>query len=152
MAQALVAAGHANTTREAFTRWLHDDGPAYVRYEKFSAIAGIQLLLASGGIPVWAHPYLFRGGDVEAVLPQLVAAGLRGIEVYHPNHTPSQQQNLLALAKTHGLLVTGGSDYHGPTVQGKNAREAGERTLNDLQLPLELLVPLRTAKQALNTC
>ncbi|MEO0947627.1 MAG: PHP domain-containing protein, partial [Cyanobacteria bacterium J06641_5] len=71
LARALVAAGYANTAKEAFTRWLHDDGPAYVRYEKFSAVAGIELLLNSGGVPVWAHPYLFRGGEVEAVLPEL---------------------------------------------------------------------------------
>lgn len=147
LAQALVDAGHARSQREAFDRWLHDDGPAYVPSAKFSATDGIQLLLASGSIPVWAHPYLFRGGDVAEVLPELVAAGLRGIEVYHPNHTPSQQEKLLNLAQVHGLLVTGGSDYHGPS-EGESSR--GDRTLNSLQLPLDLLVPLRAAKQALD--
>ena len=153
LAQALVAAGHASTTREAFARWLHDDGPAYVRYEKFSAVAGIQLLLASGGVPVWAHPYLFRGGEVEAILPELVAAGLGGIEVYHPNHTPSQQRQLLQLAQNYGLLATGGSDYHGPAVGGTNSPGNGEcdRALNGLQVPLELLAPLKAAKEALDS-
>jgi len=138
VAQALVAAGHARTQREAFDRWLHDDGPAYVHYEKFSAVAGIRLLRDCGAVPVWAHPFLFRGGAVEAMLPELVAAGLQGLEIYHPSHSPNQRAALEQLARDYGLLATGGSDFHGPSSDGPQ--------LNELQLPLELLERLRAAR------
>lgn len=136
IARALHQAGYVNSPQEAFQRWLGDDGPAYVHYEKFSAIEGIHLLRSAGAVAVWAHPYLFRGGEVEQVLPVLVDEGLQGIEVYHPHHSPTQREKLLALAKQYNLLVTGGSDFHG-TSQGSN--------LNQLQLPLHLLDRVQTA-------
>ena len=119
IAAALVRAGHVNSSREAFERWLGDNGPAYVQYEKFSAAAGIQLLRQARAVPVWAHPYLFRGGTVETVLPRLVEAGLMGVEVYHPNHSPSEVRRLETYCQQYGLLMTGGSDYHGPSLDGK---------------------------------
>lgn len=142
IAAALVKAGYVRTSQEAFQRWLGDDGPAYVPYEKFSAQAGIQLLLACGAVPVWAHPYLFRGGTVETVLPELIEAGLMGVEVYHPNHSPSDRRKLLAACQAHNLLVTGGSDYHGTDDIKSNKADIG---LNGLKLPLALLAPLKQA-------
>ena len=62
LAKALVAAGYITHVQEAFTRWLGDGGPAYVQYDQFAATDGIRLLLDCGAVPVWAHPYLFRGG------------------------------------------------------------------------------------------
>jgi len=141
LAQALVAAGHAAFREEAFDRWLHDGGPAYVPYEKFSAVEGIRLLRACGAVVVWAHPHLFRGGAVEAVLPELVAAGLQGVEVYHPCHRAAAIAQLEALSQEYGLLRTGGSDYHGP-----NARGVEETQLNQAQLPLELLAAVQAAR------
>lgn len=145
IARALVAAGHIQTAQEAFTRWLRDDGPAYVPYEKFSAAEGIKLLLDCGAVPVWAHPYLFRGGTVESVLPELVEAGLMGVEVYHPNHSPSEQRKLEEWCDEYDLLMTGGSDYHGPP--DKKIKDAVN--LNGLKLPLSLLLPLKQAAIAL---
>ncbi|WNZ25265.1 PHP domain-containing protein [Leptolyngbya sp. NK1-12] len=146
IATALVRAGYVQSPQEAFERWLGDDKPAYVQYEKFSAVEGIQLLRQCQAVPVWAHPFLFRGGDVEAILPELVAAGLLGIEVYHPSHTPSQSRKLEALCQRYGLLMTGGSDYHGPSKQ--DDRHSG---LNQLHLPTALLPPLQQAAQQLQS-
>jgi predicted metal-dependent phosphoesterase TrpH len=139
IASALVNAGYAQNSREAFDRWLGDDGPAYVEYDKFPVADGIRLLRDCGAVAVWAHPTLFRGGTVATVLPELVQAGLQGLEVYHPSHSPSEQRQLQELAQTYGLLETGGSDYHGP------AKHSGDRTtqLNQLQVPLNLLAPLK---------
>jgi predicted metal-dependent phosphoesterase TrpH len=148
IAAALVRAGHVGSSREAFDRWLGDHGPAYVQYEKFSAAEGIQLLRQSGAVPVWAHPYLFRGGTVETVLPRLVEAGLMGVEVYHPNHSPSEVHKLETYCQEFGLLMTGGSDYHGPSLDGKKDNHAN---LNHMQVPLDLLTPLKQAAQALKT-
>ncbi|MGF1569857.1 MAG: PHP domain-containing protein [Nodosilinea sp.] len=139
LAAALVEAGHATSKRDAFDRWLGDHGPAYVQYEKFSAAEGIQLLRDCGAVQVWAHPYLFRGGTVERLLPQLVEAGLMGVEVYHPNHSPSEVRQLEDYCRQYGLLMTGGSDYHGPSTDGK------KNALNQLHLPLALLPPLKAA-------
>ncbi|MEZ2236988.1 PHP domain-containing protein [Microcoleus sp.] len=146
LASALVAAGYAKSSREAFDRWLGDSGPAYVRYEKFSIVEGIDLLRSSGAVPVWAHPYLFRGGVVEEVLKELVDAGLMGVEVYHPSHSSSQIQKLQDLCLHYGLLMTGGSDYHGPDPERKNTDST---TLNMLHLPLELLEPVKVAAASL---
>jgi hypothetical protein len=146
IASALVKAGHAKSSREAFDRWLGDDGPAYVHYEKFSIAEGIDLLRSCGAVPVWAHPYLFRGGGVEVVLKELVDAGLMGVEVYHPSHSYSQIQKLKDLCLHYGLLATGGSDYHGPDPERKPADSI---QLNMLHLPLKLLEPIKVAAASL---
>lgn len=145
LARALVDAGYFQSMEKAFDRLLGDHQPAYVQYEKFSISEGITLLRDCGAVPVWAHPYLFRGGTVEDVLKELVEAGLMGIEVYHPNHTSKQTKNLEALCVEYGLLMTGGSDYHGPNPDGK----AQSITLNMMQLPLFLLDPIKQAAHRL---
>lgn len=146
IAAALVKAGHVFSSREAFDRFLGEDRPAYVHYEKFSALEGIALLRSCGAVSVWAHPYLFRGGKVEAVLPQLVAGGLQGLEVFHPDHTLAQQKRLQELCDNFGLLMTGGSDYHGPPANEEKARAT---VLNQFHLPLSLLEKLKQAAQSL---
>jgi predicted metal-dependent phosphoesterase TrpH len=147
--KALVQAGYVQTAQEAFERFLGDDGPAYVQYEKFLATDGVRLLRECGAVPVWAHPWLFRGGTLEETLNALLDAGLMGLEVYHPSHTPSQIERLAALCDRHSLLKTGGSDYHGP---GESADQP--YYLNRLNLPLALLSPLQRAASSLisNAC
>lgn len=141
VAAALVRAGYVKTSQEAFERFLGDDKPAYVHYEKFSITEGIALLRSAGAIPVWAHPYLFRGGAVEDVLPEMIDAGLMGIEVYHPNHSPSQIVRLSEWCAHYGLFKTGGSDYHGPSATG----DRPGNSLNQFRLPLGLLEPIKEA-------
>ena len=142
IAAALVKAGYVESIGEAFDRWLGDGGAAYVNYEQFSIVEGINLLRSCGAVPVWAHPYLFRGGVVEEVLKEMVDAGLMGIEVYHPTHSFSQIENLKKLCKKYGLLMSGGSDYHGPSSNMKGKENV---KLNMLHLPLELLGLIKEA-------
>lgn len=139
IAAALVQAGHVANDREAFDRWLGEGKPAYVQYEKFSIIEGITLLRECGGVPVWAHPVLFRGGTVRSVFPELLAAGLMGIEVYHPSHSPSDIRQLEDLCADHDLVMTGGSDYHGPGADDPTFK------LNHFKLGLDLLDDLKAA-------
>jgi len=141
IARAMLEAGYVRSMKEAFARFIGEDKPAYVHYEKFSSQEGIELIKACKGIPVWAHPYLFRGGKVEDVLPELVDAGLMGIEVYHPDCSTSQQQRLLEYCQHYGLLATGGTDYHGE-VPGK---AKSKNQLNHFQLPLTMLASLKQA-------
>lgn len=145
IAAALVKAGHFKNSREAFDQVLGDDHAAYVHYEKFSIIEGISLLRSCGAVPVWAHPYLFRGGEVEEVLEELLDAGLMGVEVYHPSHTAKERKELEKLCDRYNLIPTGGSDYHGPSNDGS----PNGSTLNMLQLPLSLLEPIKQAAQNL---
>lgn len=139
LAKALVRAGHVSDIREAFDRLLGEGKPACEEYEKFESTEGIQLLLDCDAIPVWAHPFLFRGGELEIVLPILLDAGLKGIEVYHPSHTDYQMEKLKGLCDRHGLLMTGGSDYHGPGA----GHHAG---LNSQNVPIALLDQLKAAR------
>ncbi|NDJ18130.1 PHP domain-containing protein [Myxacorys almedinensis] len=142
IASLMVKAGYVESAREAFDRFLADDKPAFVQYEKFGTADGIELLRSCGAVSVWAHPYLFRGGVVETMLPELVEAGLMGIEVYHPSHTLYQVDKLKNLCAKYNLLMTGGSDYHGPSRETKRDEYCG---LNRLQVPLELLEPIKMA-------
>ncbi|MGB7442178.1 MAG: PHP domain-containing protein [Coleofasciculaceae cyanobacterium] len=146
LARALVKAGHVQSVSEAFERLLGDYKPACVRYEKFSIEEGITLLRSCGAVPVWAHPYLFRGGEVEDVLKELLAAGLMGIEVYHPGHSSKEIKHLESLCHQHQLLRTGGSDYHGPTAKGEPPSSS---KLNMMNLPLSLLESIKKAAESL---
>ncbi|MGQ4646508.1 PHP domain-containing protein [Lyngbya aestuarii] len=148
LARALVKAGYCQSTREAFDCLLGDDQPACVDYEKFSITEGVSLLLECGAVPVWAHPYLFRGGEVEEVLKELVDAGVMGIEAYHPGHTPKEVRHLEALCHQYGLLMTGGSDYHGPSPEGQPPTTS---KLNMMNLPLSLLEPIKQAAYSLRS-
>ncbi len=151
IAAALVRAGHVETHHEAFDRFLKDGGPAYVAYEPLGTCEGIRELRRCGAVPVWAHPYLWKAGSVPKAVPKFVEAGLMGLEVYHPSHMPHQREALMALCEQHGLIMTGGSDYHGPRPE-ENLAQDDERhgdapQLNRFALPRTLLGPLKAAAE-----
>lgn len=110
VARALVEAGHVRTFNEAFDRFIGRQGPAYVERAKVTPAQSVEIIRAAGGLAVLAHP---GWGAHDALVPALVAHGLDGIEVYYPDHSPAQVEQYLALAGRHGLLVTGGTDFHG---------------------------------------
>lgn len=142
IAQAMVKAGYVASNQEAFARFLGEEHPVYVHYEKFTIQEGIALIRDCGGVPVWAHPYLFRGGKVEDVLLELLAAGLMGIEVYHPHHGNNKVHRLEELCQQYDLLMTGGTDYHGSDLEHP---ENEPWQLNQFKLPLSLLESLKQA-------
>ncbi|WNZ48018.1 PHP domain-containing protein [Leptolyngbya boryana CZ1] len=146
IAAAMVKAGYVESTRDAFDEFLGDAQPAFVQYEKFSAVDGIKLLRDCGAVPVWAHPFLYRGRPVKDILPELVEAGLMGVEVFHPSHTLWQAERLKEMCAKYGLLMTGGSDFHGMPADVK----ADEfRSLNSLHVSLDLLEPVKQAAELL---
>ena len=110
VAQALVAAGHVSSVGEAFEKYLHDSGPAYVPHQGASPSEVIRLIVEAGGLASLAHPGHTR---VDDLIPELVSAGLEAIEAYHSAHDDSTTQHYLATARRYGLEVSGGSDYHG---------------------------------------
>ena len=113
VARALVAEGHVATMQEAFERYLGEGKPAYVPGERMSMAEALPLLRGEGFVPVLAHPALLNKDD--KTLRQLLEAwadrGLMGVEVYHPSLT-GREAALERMARSMGLLVTGGSDYH----------------------------------------
>ncbi|MGD2121489.1 MAG: PHP domain-containing protein [Gemmatimonadota bacterium] len=111
LARALVDAGHVGNISEAFDRYIGDGHPAFLPTSLLSPDEAIRLILEAGGIPVWAHPPEDR---VESLLPRLVQAGLRGLEVYRPRHPARYTLRLEGLCRAWKLLMTGGSDWHGP--------------------------------------
>lgn len=120
VAATLVDAGHVSSYEEAFDLWIGRGRPAYVERYKLTPEKAIDLVKKSGGLPVLAHPYIYsrsgqqkQGLDLTRWLPRLRTAGLEGLEVYYPNYPRRASRHLLALAIQHGLLITGGSDYHG---------------------------------------
>ena len=112
LATALVAAGHVRTRDEAFQRFLEHGGPAYVPRRGASPQDVVTIIHDAGGIASLAHPGLSRRDDL--LLP-LVEAGLDAIEARHADHDPATEAHYRAIASKLGLLVTGGSDFHGDT-------------------------------------
>ena len=114
IARALAAAGVVKTPADAFTKeWIGDGGRAYAgRYAPDPARA-IALVRAAGGVPVLAHPRSPGYQIADEVIIGLAAAGLAGVEVWHPDHDHAERTRLAALASRLGLVATGGSDDHG---------------------------------------
>jgi predicted metal-dependent phosphoesterase TrpH len=109
VARAMVEAGYVATTQEAFDKYISNEGPAYVNRLRLTMRDAIGLIHGAGGVAVMAHPAESR---LVHLIPSLVEAGLDGVEVYYPDHTPEQQAELLEIAARYNLVVTGGSDFH----------------------------------------
>src|SRR5262245_11407119 len=110
VARALIQAGFCASLDEAFERFLKRHRPAWVPKFKMSAQEAISLIHDSGGVAVMAHPGLNRNDDI---IPEIVAAGLDGIECFHTKHSTITSMKYLEIADQYRLLVTGGSDCHG---------------------------------------
>jgi 3',5'-nucleoside bisphosphate phosphatase len=110
IAAALVDAGYVQTRNEAFERFLEHGGPAYVPRHGATPEEVIAIVHAAGGLASLAHPGVTRRDDR---IPALAAAGLDALEAHHSDHDPDAERRYRDLACELGLLVTGGSDFHG---------------------------------------
>lgn len=111
LARALVGAGHVSSVLEAFNTLIGDQHAAFVPTALLEPTEAVDMILQSGGIPVWAHP---PADLVDPLLPSLVRAGLRGLEVYRPTHSRNDVLRLEGICRSTGLLMSGGSDWHTP--------------------------------------
>ncbi|HOL18202.1 MAG TPA: PHP domain-containing protein, partial [Bacillota bacterium] len=109
LARFMVKHKLAGSIEQAFKQFLERGRPAYVPRVNLTPAAALKLLLGSGAVPVLAHP----GKNGARVLPALLEKGLKGIEVIHPDHSAAQKRFYRKLAQEKGLLLTGGSDFHG---------------------------------------
>jgi predicted metal-dependent phosphoesterase TrpH len=110
IARALVERGYVDSIGEAFTRYIGDDGPAYVPNFQLTPADAIAAIHAAGGVAVLAHPGLYE--DFPAIIERLVPLGLDGVETYYYDHLPEQVRQLEQLAAKHGLIRTVGGDFH----------------------------------------
>jgi predicted metal-dependent phosphoesterase TrpH len=135
VAQALLNRRYVQTLQEAFDRFIGLDSPAYVPRLRLTPPEVMRTITEAGGVPVLAHP-AHSGAATVRRIPEFVGYGLRGVEVYYPHHSPEQVEMLLGLCREHGLLATGGSDFHGSGI-------GGGVSLGSVYVPLECVERLR---------
>jgi predicted metal-dependent phosphoesterase TrpH len=111
VAQAIMEKGYVQSLKEAFIRYIGREGPAYAEREKLTAQEVVELVAKVGGLAVLAHPADID--DLEDLIPRLQRVGLAGMEVYYNAYGATTIQHLASLASKHGLVATGGSDFHG---------------------------------------
>jgi len=127
VALAMLEKGYITSIREAFDKYIARDGPAYVEREKLTPVEAVALVVRTDGLPVMAHPLTVA--DPEAMIIELKAAGLVGIEAYYAGYTIDEISRLASLADRHGLIATGGSDYHG-------LGDIGETMIGGVDVPM----------------
>ena len=134
IARAMIAAGYAADTREAFDRWLATGRPAFVPRSGPPPGEVIDIVHAAGGLVSMAHP---GQTDVDSRISAYVEAGLDAIELFHPDHDADAVDRYRTIASDVNLLATGGSDFHGDADHGC---EPGA-----VALPVEHWIQLRDA-------
>ena len=116
IARYLVYKGFASSIDEVFDKYLGKGKSAYVEKFRISCQEAINLILNAGGLPVLAHPYLLKlgkGFDFEELIGELKSMGLKGIEIYYPEHPLESVRFYANIAREYNLFITGGSDFHG---------------------------------------
>ena len=129
LADALVAAGAVPDRSAAFDQVLHNDSPYYVGHYAMDPLVAVRLIVAAGGVPVFAHPRATRRGRTvpDALIAAMAAGGMAGLEVEHRDQDEEARAHLRGLAADLGLFTTGSSDYHGdgkPNRLGENTTDA----------------------------
>lgn len=124
---ALLDAGYADSMYgDLYKKLFGKDGCAAVPIEYPDTREVLAAIHEAGGVAVLAHPHVYESEDL---LEELVSLGLDGVEVWHPYHTEEQRTALSEFAKQHGLLMTGGSDFHG--MYSRTPRALGSTTVTD---------------------
>jgi len=145
-AQVLLEKGYVRSFQEAFDRFLKKGASAYVEKMRFSAEESIHFINEANGVAVLAHPNTLQlngYSELENLIVRLVEKGLRGIEAYYPEHSALQVAQYKTLAERHGLLVTGGTDYHGIE---KNGLDIGVGR-GEMNLPYSIVENLKAAQR-----
>lgn len=119
-AKYLLTKGYVKSMKEAFDRYLGDHTPYFVQREKITPQEVIEVTLKAGGVPILAHPTLYKLGkeQLDILVSTLVEYGLKGIECIYSTYTPQEERQIKALAAKYNLLPSGGSDFHGTNKPG----------------------------------
>jgi len=144
-AQVLLEKNYVRSFQEAFERFLKKGAPAYVDKFRFKAKEAIHFINEAKGVAVLAHPNTLNMNgysELENLILRLTEEGLRGIEVYYPEHSVLEVAQYKTLAERYGLLMTGGTDYHGIE---KNGLDIGVGR-GDMRLPYSIVEGLKAAR------
>lgn len=126
LARVLIDEGHAGSIKDAFERYLSTNGPVWVDRRRLTIPEALEIIHGAGGTASVAHPGANHVSRQE--LRTMAEVGLDAVEAHHPEHVPNQAEAFESWAEALGLLITAGSDYHGPTVQPE--RRLGDRWLS----------------------
>jgi predicted metal-dependent phosphoesterase TrpH len=138
-AKIMVEKGYVANLRQAFDDYLDESATGYVYRREPLFAEGVDHIRKAGGIASLAHPVRVKG-DVPALMPELCDSGLNAIEAYHSDHDAAHTRQYLDLAARYGLMVTGGSDFHGTVKPGVML---GTGCGGNLRIPADLLANLR---------
>ena len=141
-AAVLVRKGVVADIPTAFTEYLGNQAPAYVSRIRLEPEEAINLARASGGVPILSHPHTLghtSADEFASTYSRLTAAGLVGVDAYYGDYSPEQREELAGVARSFGLIPSGGSDYHGSYKEGL---ELGSGR-GDLEVPDSVLEELR---------
>ncbi len=144
-AQVLIAKGYVRNFQEAFDRYLKKGAPAYVDKFRFTPAEAIHLINDARGVAVLGHPNTLGingARELENLIIGLIKQGLKGIEVYYPEHSSSEVIQYKALAERYGLIMTGGTDYHG--IEKENIDVGVGR--GEMRLPYSMVEALKRTK------
>lgn len=141
-ARILVEMGYVDNIQQAFDLYLDESAIAYVYRNEPRFSEGVERIRNAGGIASLAHPLRVKC-DVALIMPELCDAGLNAIEAYHSDHGPEDTERYLGLAQRYGLLVTGGSDFHGEV---KKEVRLGTGRGGNLKIPSYLVEKLKAAR------
>jgi predicted metal-dependent phosphoesterase TrpH len=144
-AQVLLDKKYVRSFQEAFDRYLKKGAPAYVEKVRFTAKEALHFITDAKGVAVLAHPKTLNMegcSELENLLRQLIDEGLSGIETYYPEHSALEVAQYKALAERCGLLMTGGTDYHGIE---KNGFDIGVGR-GGMKLPYSMVESLKSAR------
>jgi 3',5'-nucleoside bisphosphate phosphatase len=141
-AQVMLEKGYVSSLQQAFDDYLDESAVGYVYRQEPQFAEAVQKIRAAGGIASLAHPIRVKL-DLPPLLPELCDAGLNAIEVYHSDHSPQHVELYRSLAERNGLMITGGSDFHGAN---KPAIMLGSGRGKNLNIPYRLLEDLRAGR------
>jgi predicted metal-dependent phosphoesterase TrpH len=140
-AQVMVEKGYVSDLRQAFDDYLDESAKGYVFRQEPQFAESVEKIRGAGGIASLAHPIRVNE-DVSAIMPELCESGLNALEAYHSDHGAAETNLYLGLAEKYGLLVTGGSDFHGAVKPGV---QLGTGCDGNLKVPRQVLERLRAA-------
>jgi len=146
-AQVMLKKGYIKKPQEAFDKYLKKGAPAYEDKFRFPPDEAIAHIVNAGGIAVLNHPVTLNcrnTRELESFLETLLPYGLGGVEAYYSDHNPQQAEMYRKIAEKHGLLVTGGSDFHGKNIKGIDLG-TGRGNLN---IPYSVLESIKKALAA----
>lgn len=145
MATFLLEQGYVKTRNMAFDKYLGDHAPCFIPKKQVTPSDAIQLIQTYHGVPVLAHPLLYSLSrkQLDALVEELKGAGLKGIEAVYVMNKGSDEAFVRSLAKKYGLLITGGSDFHGTNKPNISLGTGRERNLS---IPYSFLCDLKAAR------